>query len=129
MPIYREYSSLDDDDPVLKPGQTLRVPLRFVDSATRAQWNALHSTPIMFGAQQLHDGMGNAPGFKRGFVFGGDRSASEAAREQRIREMQNAWGKERNSPSDNGEQLSAQDAAADAYEQRRRWLQNAWRQR
>ena len=91
MPIYREYSGLDDDDPVLKPGQTLRVPLRFVDSATRAQWDALHSTPIMFDAQQLHDGMGNAAGFKRGFVFGGDRSASEAAREARIAEMRDAW--------------------------------------
>ena len=130
MPIYREYSGLDDDDDLmLKPGQTLRVPLRFMDSVTRDQWNTLHSRPIMCDVQQLHDGMGNPAGSKRGFAFGGDRWASEAAREQRIREMQNAWGKERNSPSDNGEQLFAQDAAADAYEQRRRWLQNAWRQR
>ena len=96
MPIYREYSDLDDDDDfMLKSGQTLRVPLRFMDSATRAQWNALHTTPIMFGAQQLHDGMGNAPGFKRGFVFGGDRSASEAARKPASPrcEMHGATGK------------------------------------
>ena len=91
MPIYREYSDLDDDDPVLKPGQTLRVPLRFVDSATRAQWNALHSRPIMCDAQHFHDGMGNPAGYKRGFAFGGDRSASEAAREARIAEMRDAW--------------------------------------
>ena len=111
--------------PVLKPGQTLRVPLRFVDSATRAQWDALHSRPIMFGAQQLHDGMGNPAGFKRGFAFGGDRSASEAAREARIAEMRDAWRKETSSAQLPEEQRTA----ADAYEQKCKWLANAWRQR
>ena len=125
MPIYREYSGLDDDDdPVLKPGQTLRVPVRFVDSATRAQWDALHSRPIMFGAQKLHDGMGNPAGYKRGFAFGGDRSASEAAREARIAEMRDAWRKDeqRSLPEE-------QRTAADAYEQKCKRLANAWRQR
>jgi hypothetical protein len=126
MPIYREYSDLDDDDPVLKPGQTLRVPLRFVDNATRAQWNALHSAPIMCDAQQLHDGMGNAPGFKRGFVFGGDRSASEAAREARIAEMRDAW---RNRQDEQRLLPDEQRTAADAYEEKCKRLANAWRQR
>lgn len=126
MPIYREYSGLDDDDPVLKPGQTLRVPLRFVDSATRAQWNALHSTPIMCDVQQLHDGMGNPAGFKRGFAFGGDRSASEAAREARIAEMRDAWCNRQDEQRPLPEE---QRTATDAYEQKCKWLANAWRQR
>ena len=127
MPIYREYSGLDDDDDLmLKPDQTLRVPLRLMDSVTRAQWNTLHSRPIMFDAQHLHDGMGNAPGFKRGFVFGGDRSASEAAREARIAEMRDAW---RNRQDEQRSLPDAQRTAADAYEQKCKRLANAWRQR
>jgi hypothetical protein len=87
--------------------------------------DALHSTPIIAMCSSCMTDKHPA-GHKRGFAFGGDRSASEAARATpRIAEMRDAWRNRQTSSA----HCRMSSAAADAYEEKCKRLANAWRQR
>ena len=67
--IVNRNDDVDDDDPVLRPGETLRVPMPFMDSAVSA------TIVRVFGdaadSKVLHDGQGGPAGFRPGYAFGG----------------------------------------------------------
>jgi hypothetical protein len=78
---------------VVRDGESVRVPVFFKDGAKRA-----------VDSLELHDGMGNPFGQRRGYVFGGDteqRKRATLAYNERTMWLQNAWrspaaGAERN---------------------------------
>jgi hypothetical protein len=63
----------DDDDPVLRDGERMRVPMTMMDSWQRAR---------------LHDGHGNPVGHRPGFVVSDGVTSEER---QRIRDAYDAY--------------------------------------
>ena len=75
-------TQLKDDDRFIQDGERLRVPMLLMDELQRSVLSS-----------RLHDGLGNAAGFKPGYVFvvANDQSPGHAARETYVKLIGDEW--------------------------------------
>jgi acetaldehyde dehydrogenase (acetylating) len=124
----RNGNPIDDDDEVLRDGQTLRVSHMFIDGNSDE-----FAKGVKLAKATAHDGFGRVAGFKPGFAYGDEasRELAHTAYEERSKHLNNAWRKDAVTTDDKRPTnlKDAQAAAAHAYEERNQRLQNAWRDR
>jgi hypothetical protein len=116
--VIDRYGRPIEDTDIVPDGGRVSVPCLFMDALSEQTRRALGRSAL-----GLHDGMGHPAGHKPGFVFGTDRSCYLNAREQHIRELQDAW---RPKPTD-AAGSSVTDAEVDAYTEYKQHITNAWR--
>jgi hypothetical protein len=117
-------------DEVPADGETIHVPVQFMDAAARVTRDAL--------AQKYgwHDHQPPQGGFRRGYAFADTtpprnvQDAAAKAYEAKRAYLQNAWRKNHQDAADDDALLPTQDARADANQawlDKKERLQNGWR--
>jgi hypothetical protein len=115
----RNGNPIDDDDEVVRDGQTVRVPHMFMDQEMQrmlADKYGLHDGMV-------HDGRGGPAGHRPGFVFSNDETLRNAADAAYAERRQRLSGPVRKPTS----LADAQADAVRAYQERNERLRNTWK--
>jgi hypothetical protein len=79
--VLKNDAYLDDDDEVVRDGESVRVPIFLMDEVQRT---------VAMDGLRLHDGMGGRVGHKSGYVFSGNVRQRDAAYDEARREARGA---------------------------------------
>jgi hypothetical protein len=127
----------DDEDPIVRPGEVVRVPLPFMDALstrTTAALAALTKEDHMSKSPPLHDGRGRPAGHAPGYAYLGtadelaqQHERTEAARAAWKDRLSNAWrnpnARSEPAPPVHDQKGRAQAAYADYLDR----ITNAWK--